>query len=150
VTTEAGRRFTFRGDGGDRLTVEIVGYLAPEPESPIDADWLRCSVEVSAGAFQGAFPALLRVDELEGLYAIIDRLYDDLRGNDSWHTAEGQIELDLGGDGLGHITVRARCSDVAASDNRLMLTLTLDQTLLFGTRVELAEVLARYPSRAGG
>lgn len=148
MTIEDGRRFAFRGDGGNRLRIEVVGYLAPEPTEPIDADWLRCTVEARAGAFHGAFPVSLLVDELEALYSIVDRLYERLRGSATWHTLEGQIELTLSGDGLGHITAEGTCTDVAGTGNRLAFTLSSDQTLLFGTRVELAEVLAQYPSRA--
>ena len=140
-----GLRFEIVGERSDSLAVHLLGYSNPSATDWSDGNWLDVEVKVEAGAFSARFRAKFRIDELERFYADVAALYERLTGEAVFETMEGQLELRASGDGRGHITVVGMCVDDASPANTLRFALRLDQTQLFGTKVQLADVLGRYP-----
>ena len=104
-------------------------------------------MSVAAGGFRGRYVANLRTEELEQFRSEVQTLYEPLTGVAHLRTMEEQLKLELEGDGRGHVTCRGEARDVAGTGNVLRFELALDQTQLFGTMVQLSELLTRYPIR---
>ena len=143
---EPGERFQIRSERAEDLIVRVLSRS--EAEDYWDGNWLVCEIRVRAGGFRGRFEANLRTDELERFASQVRRLYDDLKTIARLEPMERQLTLELQGDGRGHVHCIGRARDVVSgTGNMLEFHLDLDQTLLFGTMVQLAELLNRYPVR---
>lgn len=112
-----------------------------------DGNWLSCKVNLKAGGFGGRYAADLRTEELGQFHSEVQSLYQSITGVAHLRTMEEQLQLELEGDGRGHIRCRGKARDSAGTGNALHFELALDQTQLFGTMVQLSELLARYPVR---
>jgi len=67
--------------------------------------WLDCDVDVSAGAFPGCFTANFLASDFPPFRKQLQLLYDQLWGEASFATLEGQLEFRLVGDARGHLAV---------------------------------------------
>ena len=74
-------------------------------------------------------------------------LYKSLVGDARFTSMEEQLGLRLSGDARVHITARGQVRDAPGTGNVLQFVLELDQTQLFGTMVQLGELLNRFPVR---
>ena len=142
---EPGDHFWVGGQKTNYVEVWVVSR-SPEPDY-WDGNWLSCKVRVAAGGFGGRYVANLRTEELERFHSEIQALYESLIGIAHLQTMKEQLKLELEGDGRGHIRCRGEARDVAGTGNLLRFNFVLDQTQLFGTMVQLAELLTRYPVR---
>jgi hypothetical protein len=134
--------------GGQRMEYVEVWVISRSPEPDYwDGNWLSCKVSLAAGGFGGRYDANLRTEELEQFHSEVQALYDSLIGVAHLRTMEEQLTLELEGDGRGHILCRGEGRDRSGTGNVLRFELALDQTQLFGTMVQLSELLTRYPVR---
>lgn len=107
--------------------------------------WLPSLVEVSAGAFRGAFPSDLDCWAFARFAREVRELHKTLKGTATFSTYEKQLELSLVGDGLGHIQVRAEAMDYAGTGNKLIFRLDIDQTELPPLMKDLDAIADAYP-----
>jgi hypothetical protein len=142
---EPGDHFRVGGREAEHIEVWVVSRsTAPDYW---DGNWLSCQVRIASGGFRGRYPANLRTEELERFHAEVQVLYESLTGAAHLQTMEEQLTLELEGDGRGHVQCRGEARDVAGTGNLLRFLLMLDQTQLFGTMVQLSELLNLYPVR---
>jgi hypothetical protein len=142
---EPGNHFRLGGLKTEYVEVWVISR-SPEPDY-WDGNWLGCKVSLAAGGFGGRYLANLRTEELEQFYSEVQTLYESLTGVAHLRTTEEQLTLELKGDGRGHVTCRGEARDTAGTGNLLRFELALDQTQLFGTMVQLSDLLTRYPVR---
>jgi len=85
-------------------------------------------VEVAVGHFRGSFPADFEsyaFSEFHKQIAILDKT---VSGSAVFTSREGQLELTLKCDVLGHIHVSGEAVDAFGTGNRLLFDLYIDQT----------------------
>ena len=74
-------------------------------------------------------------------------LHRTLKGNARFSSYEGQIELALVGDGLGHVAVHGEAMDIAGTGNMLRFHFEIDQTEPQPLLHDLEAIVARHPAR---
>jgi hypothetical protein len=108
--------------------------------------WLPSQITVRVGAFHGEFPSNLDVWAFSRFASELKMLYESLKGTASFSSYDGQLELTLTGDGLGHVMVTGEAMDYAGIGNKLTFRLaTLDQTELPALLRDLNAISTTYP-----
>jgi hypothetical protein len=137
--------FTIRCDGGDFLTVALLGRWHPGEIDYWDSNWVTVAVEVAAGAFRGSVRGDLRAEELAQFHDQLVRLQQALRGTAHFETVESWLSISVTGDGYGHMRVRCIVCDEPGIGNTLDCTLTTDQTFTRRTVTELSTAIQAFP-----
>lgn len=139
--------FRIGGASAEFIVVTITGRSIPDATDYWDGNWLVAVVDVKAGGFSGHYSAYFRVDELLGFRNQVASLYESLSGTAAFQPMEEQLQLQLEGDGKGHIVVRGRARDEAGIGNVLTFDLGLDQTDLPQLVRSLEDTLTAFPVR---
>lgn len=138
--------FHVGGTESDHVVVTILGRSHPTTTDYWDGNWVTSGVEAKAGSFAGRFTADLRVDELVAFRRQLVTLYEKLSGRASLASIERWLELDLDGDGRGHIAVSARLQEsLGPWPAVLEFHLELDQTDLPPLIDQLREAEDAFP-----
>jgi hypothetical protein len=111
--------------------------------------WLRSHVSLKVGAFSAEYPCMLDGGAFQRFEHQLRELHRALKGKAEFSSYEGQFDLELTGDGMGHILVRGEAMDVAGIGNTLKFQLELDQTDLPAMLRQVAAIVATHPDRVG-
>lgn len=133
--------FHLGGDDHERLGVEVLRSAGD--------GWLASRVELRVGGFQGKFSCSLDCWAFERFAREVRDLWETLQGTAQFATYEGQLELSLIGDGLGHVRVEAQATDEAGTGNCLTFRLHIDQAALQALMSSLDAIVAAYPPPSG-
>ena len=125
---------------------QLPAYLEGDSFDYWDHNWIRTTVEVRAGAFEGRYQTDLHRGELEQLCAELPKLYSFEIHGMKFSAMEGQLGIDITGDRRGNFTARCEASD-RSDGNRLDFSLGFDQTQIPRMIHELDAILAAYPLR---
>ena len=109
--------------------------------------WLSADVKVAAGKFAAIYPASFDTFAFSEFAKQLRVLHRTVSGSAEFTSLEGQLELTLKCDALGHVTVDGTAMDVAGIGNRLMFKLEIDQTHLPGILKSLKSMLKKHPVR---
>ena len=116
-------------DSGNFVRLKMVTQLYPEAELNWDRDWIDVHVDVKAGAFNGSYKANMRLWEISNFAKQLRVLHEKLAGEARLEGLEGQVNIQIEGDGIGHFVASCILTDrVAASENKLEFELEFDQT----------------------
>jgi hypothetical protein len=140
--------FSIGGSERNKVTVEVVNYERAASGESHDDNWVNVAVRVSAGAFSGTFAASFITDEFVAFRSQLRELYKTLKGEATFTTMEGQLALNVVGDGRGGITLKGEALDQPGIGNCLTFELALDQTYLASTLDGLDQIIATFPVRA--
>jgi hypothetical protein len=140
--------FSIGGSERNNVTVEVVNYERPVSGEYHDDNWVNVTVSVSAGAFTGKFAASFLTKEFVAFRSQLRELCKALKGEATFTTMEGQLTLNLVGDGRGGITLKGEALDQPGIGNCLTFELALDQTYLASTLDGLDQVIDVFPVRA--
>ena len=140
--------FSIGGLERNNVTVEVMSYERRASGEYHDDNWVVVTVSVSAGAFSGNFRATFVTDEFVAFRSELRELYRTLNGEATFTTLEGQLRLNLIGNGRGGITVKGEAFDNAGTDNCLTFEFATDQTYLVRTLEGLDQIVAQFPVRA--
>lgn len=140
--------FSLGGSERERVTVEVTRYERAPTGDYHDDNWLSVTVTVSAGAFEGTFPASFLTEEFVAFHNALRTLYDTLCGEAKFETLEEQLFLRLSGNGRGQIDLKGYAVDRAGNGNRLEFEMHLDQTHLDGALRGLESIIETFPVRA--
>lgn len=134
------------GDAGaDRVVFRAIRRTSPDADDFWDGNWIDSEVELAVGGFRGGYAAYLRSNEFDSFRKGLVEISETLRGEAEFTTMEGQIELRLTTDRVGHIKVTGRAEDQAGIGNRLTFEFEIDQTCLASTIRSLDELLRVFP-----
>jgi hypothetical protein len=139
--------FSFGHPEQERIEVDVLRYERPPIGEYHDDNWLTAEINVRAGGFQGKARAAIVTEELVGFASQLRPLFETLRGMAEFSTMEGQLSLQLVGDGKGHIELRGEIADKPGIGNRLHFTLQFDQSQLGTSIRELETVTSHFPIR---
>lgn len=139
--------FTLGAGPQEAVTVSVIGYAYDPTGETYGDNWLRCEIEMHAGAFSGRFPANLLSHELLDLLRGLGGLHETLRGEYAFEAMEGQLAFKATCGSLGHLAIEGRAKDDPAFGHTLTFGFSLDQTYLAQTLRQLAEVMRTFPVR---
>src|SRR5262245_28635047 len=134
-----------RCDGGDFLTITLLGRSHPGATDYWDGNWVRAAGEVRAGGFRGSVGGDLRAEELARFHDRLVRLQERFRGRAELETMERWLSIRVTGDGKGHMDFQCNVHDQPGIGNRLDCTLATDQTFTRRTIAELDAAVQAFP-----
>ena len=140
--------FSFGHSEHERIEVNVLRYERAPVGEHYDDNWLTVEIRVEAGGFRGKAAATFLTDELTSFLSELRPLFESLSGSAKFTTMEGQLSLQLAGDGKGHIELNGEVSDHPGIGNHLKFTLRLDQSQLGASIRELEQVTSQFPVRA--
>jgi len=141
--------FSFGHSERERIEINVLGYELTAVGEYYDDNWLSTEIQVRVGGFHGSAVAAIFTDELVSFAAQLSPLFETLTGAAEFSTMEGQLSLQLSGDGKGHIELRGEVADQAGIGNRLHFSLAFDQSQLGASIRELEKVISQFQVRMG-
>lgn len=133
------------------IAFQIGGKVADFVRATIIGDnkdgWLSAEVDIAVGRFRGNYPAYFDTyafSEFAKQLSVLDRT---VSGSAKFTSLEGQLELTLKCDALGHICVDGAAMDIAGTGNKLLFEIVIDQTHLTGILDSLKATLKKHPVR---
>ncbi|MBK7183674.1 MAG: hypothetical protein IPH89_12440 [Bacteroidetes bacterium] len=130
---------------GNFLKIEVIGYCHSEAELNYDKNWLSSIVQFNVGSFSGKFKAEMQTFDFEIFKKELEIAFDKLNRSATFETIEGQVNLDIAGDGVGHFEAKCLLMDQAGVGNELRCELELDQTQLPEIIDQLNKIIVAYP-----
>jgi hypothetical protein len=129
------------GEGADFFTLAIRERQFPEATDYWKANWLTCDVEVSAGAFRGAFGAVIRNEALDRFLRGLRLLYEGASGTATLEEPNW-LSVDVFAEGDNQMKVWCQVSD---NCNNLECNLALDRVNLLTIIQQIERVCTTYP-----
>jgi len=131
----------------DHLIITVNGRAHPDSTDYWDGNWLLCEIHMVSGAFTGdiSHDVHLRVDEFKSFFEEVDDLYKSLKGTAKYSSLEQWIQLEISGDGRGHMLAKGCVIDKHIEGNKLNFSIHFDQTALPKTLIGLRDLLSQYP-----
>ena len=108
-----------RCEGGEFLTITLVGRSHPGASDYWDGNWVTASVEIRAGGFRRSVSGHLRAEELATFHGQLARLQESLQGTAEFATMEEWLSIRVEGDGQGHMECRCVIRDQPGIGNTL-------------------------------
>ena len=134
-------------NGPDIIKIEPLRWTHSDAEIDWDKNWIQSRITVKGGAFRGQFNCDLMTTEFELFKRELKTLYSKLTGQATFKTLEGQIEIKIEGDGLGHLTIDCEAMDEAGIGNRLNIAMSCDQTQIPDYLRQLDKIIKEFPIR---
>ncbi len=131
-------------DRGDFIRVEVLGLSSPLSINDSDPRWINAHVFFSLGAFKGDFTAEVTSTDFQPFKEQLSALYASLKGQALFNTLEGQIEIKVNGDGLGHLEIICILQDKCGISNTLEAIFETDQTQLPNLIKQLENITATF------
>ena len=132
-------------DAGDIIRLEPIQVYDDTTQLDWDRNWIKTKVTVKGGVFSGQFMADFMTTDFELFKRDIKNLDKDFNGTAKLEPAEGQLELHISGDGLGHFEVRCKATDQPGYGGTLSFVLGFDQTELPRLINELDKITNTFP-----
>ena len=132
-------------DGGDLIRLEPYQTIKYDSQLDWDKNWIKTKVTIKGGAFSGQYVADFMTTDFELLKRDIKKLDKDFNGTAKFESIEGQLSLNISGDGLGHFEVKCLAQDQAGIGTTLSFALSFDQTELTRLIIELDKITKAFP-----
>ena len=132
-------------DGGDLVRLEPIQLCDDISQLDWDKNWVRTKVTVKGGVFSGQFTADFMTTDFELFKQDLRNLDKDFKGTAKLEPLEGQLLLNISGDGLGHFEVKCKATDQTGYGGKLSFTLSFDQTELSRLINELDNITRAFP-----
>lgn len=133
------------GQSGDFIRLELMNLNYPNAELDWDRNWIKSKVIVKAGGFSGEFECDLMTTDFERFKQDLSKLYIKLDETASFNTMEGQVEIKIKGDGIGHFDADCSVMDEAGMGNKLDFAINFDQTIIPEMVRQLNDITKTYP-----
>lgn len=132
-------------DAGDIVRLEPKRLVREGSEIDYDNNWIITTVTVKGGRFSGQFDAEFMTIDFEKFKQELRPLYDNLKGSATFSGLEGQLELKIVGDGIGHFEVCVLASDEPGYGGQLSFTMGFDQTSIKELVHQLDTITKKFP-----
>ena len=131
-----------------RVQIDVLGYEQPADSSDRhDRNWLRSEVRVQTGSYSATESISILTWDLTSFLKQLEKLHDKLKGAATFDTLEGQIKLELKGDGRGQISLVGQISNPHPHASTLTFQFGFDQTFLAESIAQLRRVVVQFPAR---
>src|SRR4051812_42855804 len=125
----------------DRERIEVTLIGSPADVKTEGYDWIKARIQVWAGGFTGDVQVFICLGDIVRFRQELEAVYNDARGIAQFKTLEDQLYIRVECDALGHIAATGYLKDDLAGGGELKFDLRYDQTLLWHTLSETADVL---------
>ncbi len=132
-------------DSGNSIRICILDVENSQAEIECDTYWLKSKVIAKAGCFSGNFNAHLEKYDFEYFLIQLKLLYNKFDGSAVFNTIENQVNINIVGDGIGHLIAKCEIMDFAGNGNVLLFTINFDQSHLSKIINQLEIITNRYP-----
>ena len=132
-------------DAGDIIRLEPIQTHDNTSQLDWDRNWIRTKVTIKGGAFSGQYTADFMTTDFELFKRDIISLDKNFKGTAKLEPLEGQLVLNIGGDGLGHFKVKCKATDQPGYGGTLSFVLSFDQTELARLICELDKITKAFP-----
>jgi len=129
----------------EHVQIEVAQRAHPRSDNYWDSNWLNSAIHISSGGFTGRTSACLRADEFKSFLEELEALNKTLEGTAKYTSLEEWIEMEIVGDGKGHLVARGYIIDRHCEPNTLNFWIDFDQTYLPQTLDGLRQLLKKYP-----
>jgi hypothetical protein len=140
--------FSFGQSERERFEADVLRYERSLVGEYYDDNWLTVELNVRVGGFRGRAEAAILTFELVKFASELRSLFQTLIGSAKFSTIEGQLSLQLTGNGKGQIELVGELEDQVGIGSRLHFKLQLDQSELGSSIRELEAVNSTYPVRS--
>jgi hypothetical protein len=143
-------QFTVHGENGSHITIsfeEVYGF--PESTCHWGGYDVRTGIKIKSGNFQVDSNLWTSTGEIHGLYESLKSCNADLKGTVTYISYEGNLELKIDYDNMGHAGVSGRFSEQSQLENELRFEFNSDQTYLNSTINELRVIVDKYGDMKG-
>ncbi len=134
-----------RGDDEDFLEIVVGHPTQSDTDDYWDANWISAGIRMEVGAFRAHVAASLRREDFPPLRDGLKELNVSLSGQVRFTTIEEWLEIEITGDGRGHLAARGYVVEEPGGRNRLEFELKFDQTQLPRLIAELDAIVAYRP-----
>lgn len=132
-------------DGGDLIRLEPLHVISYSSNLDWDKNWIKTKVTAKGGAFSGQYFADFMTTDYELLKRDLLKLNNDFNGQAKFEPLEGELVLQIRGDGLGHFEVHCTACDQPGLGGKLAFGLSFDQTELSRLIKELDAITKLFP-----
>lgn len=145
MTTDSDIYFELTGSG-DMVRLEPKTLARGSGElTDWDRNWINTLVTVKGGHFTGQFEAMFMTTDFERFKQELKPLYDNLKGTAKFSGFEGQLELKIKGDGIGHFEVDVLACDQPGIGGVLTFKMSFDQTIIKDLVEQLDSITRKFP-----
>jgi hypothetical protein len=110
--------FVIGSEASSHVKIRALGRTHPGRTDYWDGNWIRCVIDVRAGAFRGAVNCDLRNEEFLAFRDALRDLYDRLAGEATFKTMEQWLRIAVVGDGRGHFEAKCELRDDPGFGNK--------------------------------
>jgi hypothetical protein len=135
------------GDRG-QLALEILGYENPQSQSVDDSNWLRATLKVRGGPFQGAISFGLMAEELAVLHEQLADAIKSLTGTVRFGTMEGNWAINLDFERSGTAVITGTVAADVSEKNLLCYEFRADGITLEAVVRDLGNLVSEYPAKS--
>ena len=136
------------GDGG-RLILDIDDYENSRAVAIDDRNWLRASLQVTAGPFHGSISLALTTVELERVCRQVREIAKSLKGSMSFATVEGDWEISLALEGSSTVVVKGEVRSPDGDGSTIRYQFRTDPITLETWAEKLGAIVRRFPAVQG-
>lgn len=131
-------------DAGDLIRVEPFRLTFPSAELDWDRNWVKTNVTVKGGVFSGQFVTEFMTTDFEIFKQQLKKLDRDFNGTAKFEPLEGQLVLNINGDGLGHFELNCEATPEPHLGQTLSFFINFDQTQIKEYVRQLDKITKRF------
>ena len=132
-------------DGPDTIKIEPLNWSFTDAELDWDKNWIYSRITAKGGAFRGQFYCGLMTVDFELFKRDLKKIYISLKGHAEFKTIEGQIHIEIVGDGQGHFAVDCEVIHPVGIGNNLNFKMSFDQTQIPDFVRQLDVITKKFP-----
>lgn len=132
-------------DRGDLIRVEPYQAVKYNSQHDWDKNWVKTRVTIKSGVFSGQYVADFMTTDFELIKRDFKNFDKDFNATAKFEPLEGQLVLNISGDGLGHFEVECIARDQVGYGGKLSFSINFDQTELTRLIIELDKITKAFP-----
>ena len=133
--------------GGCFISMVVEGYEREFAEDFSDANWLKCRIKVSVGAFSAEIDATITTHDFVEFQNELSKAMKSLSGAATFRTDEEWLSIDIEFNARGSAHVRGATQVHGFPKANLAFEFETDQSYLSQTCVQLEKVVENFPVR---
>lgn len=131
---------------GNFVKIETLGLINYSSNLDYDNNYIKCNIYVSGGAFSGSYNADILTVEFEEFKHELNSLYNNFNGTAEFSNLEGEINIKIKGDGIGHFNARIECIDFPGiNSSELIFEIEFDQTFIKKIVSQINQITKEFP-----
>jgi len=141
--------FEIKGDNGLlRISIsEVFGF--PNQTSHFGGYDCRADIEIRVPSYFVKGDFYTTTGEIFNFYEALNKCQKEIKGDAKYSTSEGNLELNVNFDELGHTEVYGRFQQTMGIGNNLSFEIKSDQSFIKYTVYQLLEIFKKYGNNYG-